>query len=94
MWPNPQETAHLVTFTEEILYGKLHFLYSGSASKSIEKSLIRFSTIENRDLSLLRCTTFYKQLRSALKIPFIFKILKAQNFKVLKILKAHCLTAA
>ena len=25
MWPNPQETADLVTFTEEILKGKLHF---------------------------------------------------------------------
>ena len=27
MWPNPQETADLVTFTEEILNGK-HFLCS------------------------------------------------------------------
>ena len=27
MWPNPQETADLVTFTEEILNGKLHFLF-------------------------------------------------------------------
>ena len=26
MWPNAQETADLVTFTEEILSGKLHFL--------------------------------------------------------------------
>ena len=25
MWPNPQETAGLVTFTEEILDGKLIF---------------------------------------------------------------------
>ena len=25
MWPNSQETADLVTFTEEILNGKLHF---------------------------------------------------------------------
>ena len=25
MLPNPQETADLVTFTEEILNGKLHF---------------------------------------------------------------------
>ena len=29
MWPNPQETADLVKFTEEILNGKLHFLCSG-----------------------------------------------------------------
>ena len=28
MWPNPQETEDLVTFTEEILNGKLHFLCS------------------------------------------------------------------
>ena len=27
MWPNPQETADLVIFTEEILNGKLHCLY-------------------------------------------------------------------
>ena len=25
MWPNPQETPDLVTFTEEILNEKLHF---------------------------------------------------------------------
>ena len=30
MWPNPHETVDLVTFTEEILNGKLHFLYSWS----------------------------------------------------------------
>ena len=28
MRPHPQETAYLVTFTEEILNGKLHFLRS------------------------------------------------------------------
>ena len=28
MWPNPQETADCVTFTEEIVNGKLHFLSS------------------------------------------------------------------
>ena len=28
MWPKPQETADLVTFTEEILNGKVHFLCS------------------------------------------------------------------
>ena len=28
MWPNPRETADLVTFTEEIPNGKLHFLCS------------------------------------------------------------------
>ena len=28
MWPNPQETVDLVTFTEKVLNGKLHFLCS------------------------------------------------------------------
>ena len=28
MWPNPQFPAHLVTFTEEIINGKLHVLSS------------------------------------------------------------------
>ena len=28
MWPNPRETGNLVTFNEEILNGKLHFLCS------------------------------------------------------------------
>ena len=28
MWPNPQQTEDLVTLTEEILNGKLHFLFS------------------------------------------------------------------
>ena len=35
MWPNQQETAYLVTFTEEILNGKLHFLCSDSYSGSL-----------------------------------------------------------
>ena len=26
MWPNPQEAVDLVTFTEEIVNGKVHFL--------------------------------------------------------------------
>ena len=28
MWPNPQETTDMVTFTDEILNGNLHLLYS------------------------------------------------------------------
>ena len=35
MWPNHQETADLVTFTEEILKGKLHFL-CGDRNENIE----------------------------------------------------------
>ena len=39
MWPDPQETADLVTFTEEILNGKLHFLCSGLMSSKFEKGV-------------------------------------------------------
>ena len=38
MWLNPQGTVDLVTFTEEILNGKLHFLYSAIHSYSSFKS--------------------------------------------------------
>ena len=33
--PNPQETADLVTFTEEILNGKLHFLCSVACTETV-----------------------------------------------------------
>ena len=37
MSPNPLETAGLVTFTEENLNGKLHFLYGESFDNKNEK---------------------------------------------------------
>ena len=39
MQPNPQETADLVTFTEEILNGKLHFMCSERPVKIVANSL-------------------------------------------------------
>ena len=36
MWLNPQETADLVTFTEEILNGKLHFYVQCKVPKKKE----------------------------------------------------------
>ena len=33
MWPNPQESADLVTFTEEILNGKPYFLCNDGVSE-------------------------------------------------------------
>ena len=40
MWPNPQETADFVTFTEKILNGKLHFLCSETRTNLISSRLI------------------------------------------------------
>ena len=34
MWANPQESADLVTVTEEILNGKLHFLCSDGLERN------------------------------------------------------------
>ena len=35
MWPNPQFSTDLVTFTEEIINGKLHFLFSAKNYQNI-----------------------------------------------------------
>ena len=38
MWPNPQYPAYLVTFTEKVLNGKLHFL----CSEKLATRLVKF----------------------------------------------------
>ena len=43
MWPNGQETADLLTFTEEILNRKLHFLCSG-ITKGEHKTVFQAKT--------------------------------------------------
>ena len=40
MWPNPQKSADIVTFSEEILIGKLQFLCSESIINLIQKTLL------------------------------------------------------
>ena len=60
MWPNLQETADLVTFTEEILNGKLHFLCSVSQNdhtgqiKTTYIQLKEYSAKMYEDYALLR----------------------------------------
>ena len=53
MSPNPQETADLVTFTEEILNGKLHFLCS-------EVNEIISNVFSRRKISLNKNKTFFQ----------------------------------
>ena len=43
MRPNPQEVADLVTFTEEILNGKLHFLSSDGITNDKYKKAFTIS---------------------------------------------------
>ena len=52
MWPNPEQTRDLVTFTEEMLNGKLHFLCS---TKIISVQSISKSTYLNELNSAGRC---------------------------------------
>ena len=49
MWPNPQETADLVTFTGEILNEKYHFLSSvmGHISTYWKNTVTLARTIDN-----------------------------------------------
>ena len=47
MWPNPKETADLVTFTEEIFNRKLHFLCSVLLKKFVYPLHLRKMTFEN-----------------------------------------------
>ena len=43
MLPNPQETVDLVTLAEEILNGKLHFMYSACKASL----MVHFAKIVN-----------------------------------------------
>ena len=52
MWPNPQETADLVTFTEKIFNGELHFLCSERGGWESRFSLPR-KVISKRKLVFL-----------------------------------------
>ena len=57
MWPYPQFPADFVTFTEEILNGKLHFLCSGRDRLMINESTV---TPKNYILSVGVKTDFFK----------------------------------
>ena len=45
MWPNPQETADLVIFTEEILTEKLHFFVQWSLNPSKKNNIPKKVTL-------------------------------------------------
>ena len=53
IWPNPQETADLVTFIEEILNGKLNFLCNVCLIKSMVKNLLKFNTTAVKQSSFI-----------------------------------------
>ena len=51
MWPNPKESADVVTFTEEILHGKLLFLCSDIFTTIANASQKRLRGLLDRSLS-------------------------------------------
>ena len=91
MWPNPQEAADFVTFTEEILNGKLHILSS--------VTIYVFSFLELRFwFTVYFSKSWYQQFANTLVIFFYFifelgdfvyktDILKAIIYRHIKIKK-------
>ena len=81
MRPNPQETADLVTFTEEIFNGKLHFLCGVPNERPLvllaeyqikihqEKRNVRFEFVEVLEVS---CFEIYDILTEIVKITIFF----------------------
>ena len=62
MWPNPQETEDLVTFTEEILNGKLHFLCSVTkVNQNRVEELLHITQVKQKDnaFMVLFCLRIY-----------------------------------
>ena len=64
MWPNPKETVDLVTFTEGILNGKLHFLCSN------KKHLLIILHNKPKEICYVNSfRSFYKSFQYILSIP-------------------------
>ena len=64
MWPNPQETADLVTFIKEILNRKLHFL----CSEVLEKELKNFERFGSSYSDKAKKILFLPEMRVTRKI--------------------------
>ena len=70
MWPDRQETADLVTFTEEILNEKLHFLCIVHRNNTQTLATEVYRMNNNLSQSILS-DTFTKQSYSKVKVRFI-----------------------
>ena len=81
MWPNPQETADLVTFTEEILNGKLHFLCSDRSCMPVLKFKLMLTYVRSRKIkSINKTSNSIKPFLNSTKTNFInCQYIKALN---------------
>ena len=78
MWPNPQETVDLVTFTEEILNGKLHFLCSDSNVNI--KTLTTFAKSSTWDAWLCPKSASAGEYKTAFKIQAEISLWQMESF--------------
>ena len=62
MWPNPQETEDLVTFTEEILNEKLNFLCSVTGSAHWKEKKKKSNTINNDNSNNINDAVTWKRV--------------------------------
>ena len=58
MWPNPQVTADLATFIEEILNGKLHFLCSEISERLTSIAEVMVRKLKGRDQNIAPLSHF------------------------------------
>ena len=75
MWLNPQKTADLVTFTEEILNGKLHFL----CSVYYQKSTIYYPELNINSITEFNVHNAFKKLIFSICLIRMRKLLASYN---------------
>ena len=56
MWSNPHNTVDLVTFTEEIFNGKLHFLHSDTQIFSVYSQSILNDSVQGKNTKNMKPT--------------------------------------
>ena len=84
MWPNPQVTADLVTFTEEIRNGKLHFFCACEFHRLVQElklGLCRKDTEDKSITSSARVSSFCKSSTFILYISKSLFIFHKLNIK-------------
>ena len=93
MLPNPQETADLVTFTEEILNGKLHFLCSvvsvNRRRKDIKVRFVSFGVHAGR--FTVECTEYENTLFSDFDILIYVSSNFTLDLRITEHLQCHLL---
>ena len=64
MWPNPEETEDLVTFTEEIFNGKLHFFWAVDRIRDCALHTGKYESEETHILTYILPSEFFVMMTS------------------------------